>query len=144
MTPPLAQTLGEYIAACFTGLWVQSFEHEDALQEIAGLCRELVQVHHQLHAIDYRQVGLENFGKPAGYVKRQVLGWSQRYRAARTPDAPDCEDIMAWLEEQMPADFPRPAIIHNDFKLDNVVLDKENPGRSSGCWTGRWPPLVIP
>ena len=101
-------------------------------EKIAGLCRELVQVHHQLHAIDYRQVGLENFGKPAGYVKRQVLGWSQRYRAARTPDAPDCEDIMAWLEEQMPADFPRPAIIHNDFKLDNVVLDKDNPGKIIG------------
>jgi aminoglycoside phosphotransferase (APT) family kinase protein len=101
-------------------------------EKIGGLCRKLVQVHHQLHAIDYRQVGLENFGKPAGYVQRQVLGWSKRYRAARTPDAPDCEDIMAWLEEKMPPDFPTPAIIHNDFKLDNVVLDKDNPGKIIG------------
>jgi len=104
----------------------------DAPEKVAGLCRKLVQVHHQLHAIDYRQVGMENFGKPVGYVRRQVTGWSQRYRAARTPDAPDCEEIMAWLEEKMPPDFPKPAIIHNDFKPDNVVLDKDNPGNIIG------------
>jgi len=104
----------------------------DSPEKVAGLCRKLVQVHHQLHAFDYRQVELENFGKPAGYVRRQVTGWSQRYRAARTPDAPDCEEIMAWLEEKMPPDFPKPAIIHNDFKLDNVVLDKDNPGKIIG------------
>jgi aminoglycoside phosphotransferase (APT) family kinase protein len=101
-------------------------------EKISALCRKLVQVHHQLHAIDYRRVGLENFGKPAGYVQRQVAGWSRRYRAARTPDAPDFENIMAWLEEKMPPDFSTPAIIHNDFKLDNVVLDKDDPGRIIG------------
>ncbi len=99
---------------------------------IAALCRKLVEVHRQLHSIDYREVGLENFGKPAGYVQRQVAGWSRRYRAARTPDAPDCEQIMIWLEEKMPPDFPVAAIIHNDFKLDNVVLDKDDPGRIIG------------
>ncbi len=101
-------------------------------EKVAELCRNLVQVHHELHAIDYRQVGLENFGKPAGYVQRQLVGWIKRYRSARTPDAPDCEDIMAWLEEKMPPDFPNPAIIHNDFKMDNVVLDKNDPGKIIG------------
>jgi aminoglycoside phosphotransferase (APT) family kinase protein len=94
---------------------------------IRALCRNMVQVHHDLHAIDPRGVGLDNFGKPAGYVERQVTGWSRRYRNARTPDAPDCEAVMAWLLEKMPPDSPAPAIIHNDFKLDNVVLDPDNP-----------------
>ena len=94
---------------------------------IRALCRNMVQVHHDLHAIDPRGVGLDNFGKPAGYVERQVTGWSRRYRNARTPDAPDCEAVMAWLLEKMPLDSPAPAIIHNDFKLDNVVLDPDNP-----------------
>jgi len=101
-------------------------------EKISNLCRKLIEVHHELHAIDYRKVGLENFGKPAGYVERQVNGWSERYRAARTPDAPDCEDIMAWLQAEMPPDSDQPAIIHNDFKLDNVVLDPDTPGKIIG------------
>jgi len=101
-------------------------------EKINNLCRKLIEVHHELHAIDYRKVGLENFGKPAGYVERQVNGWSERYRAARTPDAPDCEDIMVWLQAKMLPDSDHPAIIHNDFKLDNVVLDPDNPGKIIG------------
>ena len=101
-------------------------------EKINNLCRKLIEVHHELHAIDYHKVGLENFGKPAGYVERQVNGWSERYRAARTPDAPDCEDIMAWLQAKMPPDSEWPAIIHNDFKLDNVVLDPDDPGKIIG------------
>ena len=104
----------------------------DAPAKIKKLCRKLIAVHHELHAIDYRKVGLDNFGKPAGYVERQVNGWSKRYRAARTPDAPDCEETMAWLQAKMPPDSGRPAIIHNDFKLDNVVLDPGNPGNIIG------------
>lgn len=102
-------------------------DFDQSPEKIRNLCHKLVEVHHELHAIDYRKVGLENFGKPEGYVKRQVEGWSIRYRNARTPDAPDCEDIMAWLLEKMPPDSAGPAIIHNDFKLDNVVLDQDNP-----------------
>ena len=101
-------------------------------ENINSLCRKLVQVHHELHAVDFAKVGLENFGKPAGYVERQVNGWIKRYRVARTPDAPDCEDIMTWLQEKMPPDSHRPAIIHNDFKLDNVVLAEDNPGEIIG------------
>lgn len=95
-------------------------------ENVRNLCRKLMHVHYELHATDYRKIGLEDFGKPAGYTERQVSGWSQRYRTARTPDAPESEDIMAWLQERMPPDSNNPAIIHNDFKLDNVVLDEDN------------------
>jgi aminoglycoside phosphotransferase (APT) family kinase protein len=100
---------------------------ERSSEKVRKLCRKLLEVHYELHAIDYRTVGLENFGKPAGYVERQVTGWSDRYRNARTPDAPDCENIMVWLQDKMPVDSENPAIIHNDFKLDNVVLNKNDP-----------------
>jgi aminoglycoside phosphotransferase (APT) family kinase protein len=95
--------------------------------QMRSLCENLLDVHQKLHSIDYKAVGLEGFGKPEGYVKRQVEGWSERYRAARTPDAPDFEKVMQWLHDKMPSDFPRPSVIHNDFKLDNVVLDPDNP-----------------
>jgi aminoglycoside phosphotransferase (APT) family kinase protein len=95
--------------------------------EMNRLCRNLLDTHLELHQVDYKSIGLGDFGKPEGYVRRQVEGWSKRYRNARTPDAPDCEATMAWLLDKMPPDCPKPGVIHNDFKFDNVVLDPQNP-----------------
>jgi aminoglycoside phosphotransferase (APT) family kinase protein len=105
-----------------------SFTPEEARQ----LCEKLLDVQIQLHAIDYKKIGLENYGKPKGYVERQVVGWSDRYRAARTDDAPDCKKVMAWIQENMPPDCDRPGIIHNDYRFDNVVLDEKDPMKIIG------------
>ena len=96
------------------------------------LCENLIDLHFELHSIDYREVGLGDFGKPEGYVKRQVEGWSRRYLAAKTEDAPDFERVMAWLDKTMPPESARPSIVHNDYKLDNLVLNPENPLRIIG------------
>jgi len=95
--------------------------------EVGQLCKNLIDVQLQLHSIDYKSVGLEDFGKPDGYVRRQVDGWSKRYRQARTDDAPDFESVMGWLHGNMPDDTDKPSIIHNDYKFDNVVLDVKDP-----------------
>ena len=100
--------------------------------QVRQLFTRLMEVLYELHSVDYEKAGLADFGKPEGYVKRQVEGWSKRYRAARTPDAPDCEAVMAWLLDKMPGESDQPAIIHNDFKLDNVVLDAHDPLRVVG------------
>lgn len=94
--------------------------------EMRQLCVNLLDTHLKLHQVDYKSIGLGDFGKPEGYVQRQVEGWSKRYRNARTPDAPDCEATMAWLLDKMPPDCSKPGVIHNDFKFDNVVLDPKN------------------
>ncbi|MBI9082055.1 MAG: phosphotransferase [Desulfobacterales bacterium] len=91
------------------------------------LGQNLLDVHLALHQIDIDRACLGQLGKPEGYVRRQVEGWSRRYRNAKTSDAPDCESIMAWIAEKMPPDTDRPTLIHNDFRLDNVVLDPKNP-----------------
>jgi aminoglycoside phosphotransferase (APT) family kinase protein len=93
------------------------------LAEARSLCENLIDVHLELHDVDYEAAGLAGFGKPDGYVKRQVLGWNKRYRDARTADVPDNKQLMSWLAENMPADGVRAGIIHNDFKFDNVVLN---------------------
>ncbi|MGC8723343.1 MAG: phosphotransferase family protein [Acidobacteriota bacterium] len=98
---------------------------------VRTLCERLVQAHRALHALDYRSLGLEEFGKPQGYVERQIAGWSRRYRDARTPDAPDFEEVMAWLEARRPPERGA-ALVHNDFRLDNVVLDPLDPTRIIG------------
>jgi len=95
--------------------------------QVRTLFEKVIETHHALHVIDYRKIGLENFGKPEGYARRQVEGWIGRYRAARTPDAPDFESVMAWLSEHQPPDSDRPCVIHNDFKFDNIVLDPADP-----------------
>ena len=93
--------------------------------EARALCENLVDVHVELHAVDYEAAGLAGFGKPVGYVERQVLGWNKRYQNARTGDVPDNSGLMDWLADNMPADSGRAAIIHNDYKFDNVVLSDD-------------------
>ena len=100
-----------------------------APEEAAALCRNLVEVHAELHAVDFEAAGLGELGRPEGYVERQVRGWSERYRAARTEDVPDNEALMDWLEANRPAEAMRAALIHNDYKFDNVVLS-----RNDGQW----------
>jgi len=95
--------------------------------EMRRLCENLLDVHLELHSVDYKAIGLEGFGKPEGYVRRQVEGWSERFRAAWTPDAPSFDPVMQWLHDTMPDDSKRPALIHNDYKFDNVVLNPEDP-----------------
>lgn len=86
----------------------------------------------ELHRIDPKDAGLEGFGRPEGYVRRQVEGWSRRWTDALTPDAPDLDAVMAWLDGRRPAESPRACIIHNDYKLDNVVFDPADPLRVIG------------
>ncbi len=101
-------------------------------REIRTLHENFVRIMHQLHTLDYHKLGLADLGRPDGYIRRQVLGWNKRFRASRTPDVPDFEEVMAWLEEKMPREAFNAGIIHNDFKLDNIILDPQNPTRIIG------------
>jgi len=101
-------------------------------EEARMLCERLIDVFVALHHVNYRDTALTELGRPEGYVSRQVEGWSKRYRGARTPDAPDCEAVMAWLQERMPGTSPAPAVIHNDYRFDNIVLAPEDPLRIIG------------
>ncbi|MER0042757.1 phosphotransferase family protein [Pseudomonas sp. MGal98] len=96
------------------------------------LCKSFIDRLVELHQVDYQACGLADLGKPDGYVARQIKGWSERYDNARTPDAPGWQEVRTWLEEKMPADHPRPAIVHNDYRFDNVILDASDPLRIIG------------
>ncbi len=73
-----------------------------------------------IHAVDFAAAGLSELGRPETYVRRQIEGWTKRYYAARTDDVPAVERLARWLDEHAPADSGR-ALIHNDYKYDNVV-----------------------
>jgi aminoglycoside phosphotransferase (APT) family kinase protein len=82
-----------------------------------------------LHAIDWRAAGLADLGKPEGYVVRQVTGWTKRYHDAKTDEIPEIDAIATWLAARMEAIAARSeaALIHNDWKYDNLVLDPQDP-----------------
>jgi len=80
----------------------------------------------QLHTVDWRVAGLAKIGHPEGFLERQVRGWIGRYEQAQTDDIGAVAPLMRWLEGHIP---PRqtPTIIHNDFKLNNLLLDRADP-----------------
>jgi aminoglycoside phosphotransferase (APT) family kinase protein len=78
----------------------------------------------ELHAVDYRAVGLEDLGHPEGYVARQVAGWSERWRHSRTDDIPELDRAATWLADHQPPEKGA-ALLHNDYKYDNLVLHPE-------------------
>lgn len=111
-------------------------EYPPGLNLTPGQVREqffrLFDVLGELHSIDLDKAGLSDFGRPAGYVTRQVEGWSKRYRNAITDDAPDFERTMQWLHDRMPPESGVVSLIHNDYKLDNVIWSPEDPLRVIG------------
>jgi aminoglycoside phosphotransferase (APT) family kinase protein len=100
-------------------------------ERAAALCRAFVDVLVQLHGVDPDAAGLGDLGRGRGYVGRQVSGWSDRYRRARTDNVGDYEAVMGWLAEHQPDDVAT-CVIHNDYRLDNVVLDRDDPLRVVG------------
>src|SRR5213594_2763092 len=82
----------------------------------------------ELHAVDPGRVGLENLGKPEGFLARQVRGWTERWERARTHDVPAATELAGWLAERLPPS-PAPTLIHNDWRLDNMAVAFDDPGR---------------
>lgn len=82
----------------------------------------------EIHAVDYAAARLDELARPGSYVARQVEGWSKRYAAARTDDVPGVERLARWLAENAPPDSGR-ALVHNDYKYDNVVLAPDDLAR---------------
>ena len=75
-----------------------------------------------LHAVDVSAAGLSDLGKGAGYVERQIRGWSDRFTAARTDNVGDFAEVRGWLASNQPGEV-KICLIHNDYRLDNLVLD---------------------
>jgi aminoglycoside phosphotransferase (APT) family kinase protein len=82
-----------------------------------------------LHNIDVVANGLSGLGKPAGFVERQVRGWSERWLRSQTATIPEMDALAAWLRDHLPRDPATPSVVHGDFKLDNVMLDPYDVGR---------------
>ncbi|MBM3736769.1 MAG: phosphotransferase family protein [Acidobacteria bacterium] len=105
------------------------------LEESPDLCRRLSQSMVAnlalLHSVDFEAAGLKDLGKPEGYVRRQIEGWSKRWTVAQTGPVPEMDELAVWLAARMPTESGA-AIIHNDYKLDNMLLDPTDLTRITG------------
>ena len=75
----------------------------------------------KLHSVDYKKIGLENYGKPGNYVARQVSRWSKQYRASETDNIEAMNNLIEWLPKNIPDD-DETTIVHGDYRLDNMIL----------------------
>lgn len=81
-----------------------------------------------LHAVDFEQVGLADFGRPQGYLARQLRRWTQQWERSKTDELPLVEDLLRRLAAALPAS-PTPSIVHGDYRLGNLALARDDPGR---------------
>jgi aminoglycoside phosphotransferase (APT) family kinase protein len=82
----------------------------------------------EFHAVDYTAIGLGDLGEPAGFIGRQIEGWYKRWHAAKTEEIPDMERVYEWLKINQPSSTA-PSLVHNDYKLDNIMFDPSDPGK---------------
>jgi len=82
----------------------------------------------EFHAVDYEAIGLGDLGRPKGFIARQIEGWYKRWHAAKTEDLEAMDTMYAWLKANLPQ-TQASSLVHNDYKLDNVMLAADDPGR---------------
>ena len=93
----------------------------------APYCHALIETLAALHNINYIEAGLENFGKPGNYYARQLKRWSSQYDASATQQLPAMEQLISWLQANLPEDDGQSSLIHGDYRLDNVIFCKGKP-----------------
>jgi aminoglycoside phosphotransferase (APT) family kinase protein len=98
---------------------------------LGDVCRSLVDTLVTLHRLDVTSPPLSELGKPEGFVRRQLEGWRARWEKARMAEVPAIEALVEWLADHLPEE-QSPALVHNDYKFDNVVLSADDPTKVVG------------
>ncbi|HEX8567876.1 MAG TPA: phosphotransferase family protein [Pyrinomonadaceae bacterium] len=101
-----------------------SVQNSPELQK--AVCESFIDNLARLHNLDYKQAGLGDFGKPEGYVERQTAGWIERYFRAKTDECSEIERTIEWLRANISAASNRAALVHNDYKFDNVMQNPDD------------------
>ena len=90
-----------------------------------GISRTVVDTLVRLHAVDVEEAGLGDLGRPEGFLQRQTEAWISRYDKAKTEEIEEVGSLTDWLSRDVP-ESPAPTVIHNDYKLNNLVLNPED------------------
>lgn len=96
-------------------------------EERAVIYDEMNRVLAALHTVDVHDVGLSDYGYPGNYFERQTNRWTKQYRASETESIAEMDTLMEWLPANMPADDGRVALVHGDYRLDNMLFHATEP-----------------
>ncbi|HEX2912090.1 MAG TPA: phosphotransferase family protein [Chloroflexia bacterium] len=100
-------------------------------QDRAAMAEELIQTLVKLHAVDWRAIGLENLGKPEGYLERQLKRWTGQLDKSRHRPLPELDAVSEWLRLNLP-ESPPATLVHGDYRIDNVIYTAEPPAQILG------------
>ena len=116
-----------YIMDCVEGrvLWDQSLPGVSNAERDA-IYDEMNRVIAALHKVDVAAVGLTDFGRPGNYFARQISRWSKQYVLSETEKIPEMDRLIEWLPQHIP-EGDESAIVHGDYRLDNMMFDRERP-----------------
>jgi aminoglycoside phosphotransferase (APT) family kinase protein len=98
----------------------------DTPAERRRISEELIDALVEIHSVDWRAAGLEDFGKPTGYLERQLRRFGGLWELNKTREIPAVERVGSWLAENMPASGAA-TIVHGDFRLGNTIFAAETP-----------------
>ncbi len=93
-----------------------------------ALSRVVIDTLAEFHAVDPAECGLDDLGRPDGFLERQVNGWTRRWEAAKHEENALADELATWLATGLPRS-PDPTLLHNDWRLDNMALSPGDPGR---------------
>lgn len=124
-----------YVMERRSGIVIRAEEPPGMTEETRrGSSGAMVDTLAELHAIDIASTGLDALGKPAGFMARQIRGWTERWHGSKTSDVPDMEWLAQWLDARIPGDPARATLVHGDYKLDNVMFAPEDPSKITGVF----------
>ena len=105
--------------------WYAHLPEIESNQERSDIYEEMNRVLSELHKVNIDACGLSDYGKPGNYFARQLSRWTGQYRASELRTIPAMEELITWLEANQPADDGKVALVHGDYRLDNLVFHPE-------------------
>jgi aminoglycoside phosphotransferase (APT) family kinase protein len=103
--------------------------YADTAEQKRGIADALVDVLVELHSVDPASVGLVGYGRPEGFLERQLRRWTAQWESTATRPVAAVDELASRLAQRLPTAAPRPAIVHGDYRLDNCLLDLHEPSR---------------
>ena len=103
----------------------EAVKRELGVQDFEQISERWLDTFVDFHQLDYKAIGLEDLGRPDGYVERQVTNWGKQYKKAATQDLPAADAVARWMLDNQPTTYDH-SLIHNDYKYDNLVYEENN------------------
>ncbi len=106
--------------------WDSSLPEMADKQTRSTMYQNMVTVMATMHSVNVDEVGLGDYGKPGNYFERQISRWTKQYRLSETHEIPEMDQLISWLETNIPVDDGKVSLVHGDYRMDNLMFAKDS------------------